>query len=699
MHKISTTHAKDQSLTKRPFTRRDFISTSLKAGAAAFTANLFPKLHVKAEGKYNVLFIMVDDLRPWLGCYGHSEVLTPNIDALAQQGILFNRAYCQYPLSNPTRASILAGLRPDTTNVRSNSTFVRAKLPNMVTLPQHFKEHGYHAQAIGKITYRPKFDDDEFSWSVPSWRPNWRPVDKPNRPSWRALDVPDNQLSDGKIANRAVETLEIIKDQQFFLGVGFRKPHFPLESPRKYYDLYDPQAFTLPAFLEAPQNAPEAGLTNWGSLREYQDLPSGRTPISEAKILEIIHAYAAATSFIDAQIGLVLQQVETLGLNENTVILFCGDHGHHLGEHGIIGKDSLFEASLHSPLIMSVPNQPHVDVKTDALVELVDIYPTLSDACQLPIRPELEGLSMMPVVQEPTLPWKTGAFSQLRRAGSNGHSIRTERYRYTEWGIGGRRGVELYDYEADPDETINGADLPENAELVAALSEQLRAGWQAALPDIPEQITTLQTPPWDINSDGMIDSHDLVLVSQNFGTKDPEHSKVDVNKDGYVDIIDLLIVAVHFGESSNPAAPSTHPKIPPQHLSLVEAWITEARLADDGSHIFRQGLAALESMLENVTPEKTVLLPNYPNPFNPETWIPYDLAEDMDVHIHIYNLKGESIRQLSPGFQTAGTYRTRTRAAYWDGRNFAGERVASGVYFYTLHAGQTKTTRQMVILK
>ena len=439
MQKISTVETEEQSSKIRPFTRRDFLSTSIKAGAAAFTINLLPKFHAKAQGQYNVLFIMVDDLRPWLGCYGHPEIHTPNIDALAERGMLFNRAYCQYPLSNPTRASIFAGLRPDTTNVQANSIFVRDKLPDMVTLFQHFKEHGYHTQSIGKISYRPLFDDDEFSWSVPSWRPIWRPVDKPNRPSWLALDVPDNTLSDGKIADRAIKVLAAIKDQQFFLGVGFRKPHFPLESPQKYYDLYDPHNFNLPASLQSPQNAPEAGLSNWGSLREYQALPSGRTPLPEAKILEIIHAYVATTSFIDAQIGRVLQQVEALGLNENTVILFCGDHGHHLGEHGIIGKDSLFEVSVHSPLIMSIPGQTHVGTKTDALVELVDIYPTLSDACQLPIRPELEGLSAMPVIEQPTLPWKTGVFSQLRRASGKGYSIRTERYRYTEWGPEGRR--------------------------------------------------------------------------------------------------------------------------------------------------------------------------------------------------------------------------------------------------------------------
>ena len=661
--------------------------------------NLFPKLPAKAAAEYNVLFLMADDLRPLLGCYGHPEMHTPNIDALAQRGTLFNRAYCQYPLCSPSRTSIFTGLRPDTTNVRNNSTIARLKLPDMVTLFQHFKEHGYHTQSLGKIAHNPIFDDDAFSWSVPSWRPAWQAIDKPNRPSWRALNVADSELSDGKIAGRAVKTLEIVKDQRFFLGVGFRKPHFPLEAPQKYFDLYNPDTFNLPTSLHPPQNAPSKSLTTWSALREFHDLPSGQAPISEAKILEIIHAYAASISFIDAQVGHVLKQLDALGLTQNTVILFCGDHGHHLGEHGILGKGSLFEASLHSPLIVSVPGQLHTGTQTDALVEFVDIYPTLCEACQLPIRGALEGFSAMPIIQQPTLPWKTGAFSQLRRAGLNGNTIRTQRYRYTEWGMNGERGIELYDYEADPDETINVADLPENAELVATLSEQLRAGWQSALPDRQEQTSVRQTLPWDINSDGIIDIRDLVLVSENYGTKDPAHSKVDVNQDGVVNIVDLLIVAGHFGESGHVAAPSTHIKIPSQHLSLVEGWIAEALSADDGSHIFRHGVAALESMLNNAYPEKTTLLPNYPNPFNPETWIPYDLAADADIHIHIYNLKGESIRQLSVGFQTSGVYRTRSRAAYWDGRNALGEVVASGVYFYTLIAGDFTATGKMLLQK
>ena len=681
----------------RPFSRRDFLSTSLKAGAAAFTTGLLPKPQTSAQGPYNVLFIIVDDLRPLLGCYGHPEIHTPNIDALAQRGTLFNRAYCQYPLCSPSRTSILTGLRPETTNVLTNRADFRRNLPEAVTLPQHFKESGYHTQSVGRVAHLPRLQDEEHSWSVPSWRPLWIPIDITTIPSWQALDVADDELEDGKTAKRAIQVLEQIKEQQFFLTVGFYKPHLPLRAPRKYFELYDTHAFDLPAFSVSPKDAPNRALTNWSLIRDYQDLPSGTTPLSDAKTLELIRAYAASTSYVDAQIGRVFAQLDRLGLTEKTVVVFCSDHGHHLGEHGIWGKQTLFEASLRSPLIVSVPHQQ--SSKTEALAELVDIYPTLCDACHLPIPTELEGSSMMPVIEQPALPWKTAVFSQRGGAAYGGISIRTERYRYTEWGQNRRLGVELYDYKVDPNETINVAGIPENAELVAHLSERLHAGWQAALPNTPQQVSVPRTLPWDVNNDGVVDIQDLLLVSNNAGKGTPTHPKVDVNKDGKVNIVDLLLVAEHFGESSMPAAPSRRATISAEHFDLVGQWLTEAHLEHDGSAIFRAGIAALERLIDTAIPKETVLLANYPNPFNPETWIPYDLAEDSEAEIHIYNLKGETVRQLSLGYQSAGSYRTQSRAAYWDGRNAMGEPVTSGVYFYTLRTGQFRSTRRMVILK
>ena len=691
-------NAKQQKLFSQAFTRRDFLSNSLKAGTAAFTTGLLPKLTVDANCQYNVLFIVVDDLRPMLGCYGHPEMHTPNIDRLAPQGTLFNRAYCQYPVCNPSRTSMLTGLRPETTRVFNNSTGFREMLPNAVTLPQHFKMSGYHTQSVGKIAHNLSMQDDIYSWSVPSWG---LPITNqgPSNPSWQALDVEDDELSSGKTAKRAVEILKEIQNTQFFLAVGFHTPHLPFYAPKRYHELYKGENFNLPSSSIFPSNAPSiAGGKLLGNIRLFQDIPDEGS-FSDAKALELIRAYAASISYMDAQVGRVLDQLDALRLTENTVMVFAGDHGFHLGEHGKWGKNSLFEVSLRSPLIISVPGQTHLGIKTNALAELVDIYPTLCNACQLPTPSQLAGTSLLPVIEKPTHPWKTAVFSQVKRGGIKGNSMRTERHRYTEWGQNGSRGIELYDYHTNPDETVNIADLPGNKELVAHLSERLHAGWQEALPDLQQQILVPQTLPWDINSDGVVDIQDLILVSNSFDEESSEYPKTDVNKDGHVDIIDLLTVAAHFGESCNAAAPLISAPLPSEHAALANEWLTEAHLAHDGSPIFQRGIAALERLINTVVPAETALLPNYPNPFNPETWIPYDLAEGADIRIHIYNLKGESVRQLSLGFQTAGTYRTQSRAAYWDGRNSLGERVASGVYFYTLHAGEIKATRQMVILK
>ncbi len=661
----------------RSYTRRDFLSTSLKVGATAFTTSLLPRLNAKAEGKHNVLFMIVDDLRPMLGCYGIPEMHTPNIDRLANRGTLFNRAYCQYPLCNPSRASILTGLRPETTGVHNNSEDYKITVPDAVDVYQHFMEQGYKTYTVGKVGHYPA----PFTYG----------------PSWNALNVSDDELSDGKTAKQTEELLENIKDQQFFLAVGFDKPHLPLHAPQKYFELYNPNPFILPPTSSYPLNSPPDAHNKIDLFRLYRDIPSGDEPISAEKTLELIRAYAASTSYMDAQVGRVLRQLDTLGLTNNTVIVFCGDHGFHLGEHGTWRKNTLFEIGVRSPLLISVPGQQ--SCQTNSLVELVDIYPTLCDACELPIPSELEGLSLMPVIEEPTKPLKSAAFSYLTRAGAKSTSMRTERYRYTEWGRIGKFGSELYDYFDDPNETVNVVDLPENAELVEDLSNRLRAGWKEAMSNVQGHIPIPHALPWDINNDGIVDMQDLILVSNSFDEEILEYPKADVNNDGNIDIIDLLIIAAHLGESCTASAPSTPLSVSPNHLDSIAEWLTEAYQADDGSDVFRHGIANLETLFNNVVPQKTTLLPNFPNPFNPETWIPYDLAQDANVDIKIYNLKGETIRELKIGFQNTGTYRTKELAAFWDGRNSTGEFVASGLYFYSLNAGQSKAIRQMVIRK
>ncbi len=670
---------------KHLFTRRDFLSTSLKAGTAAFTTALLPNLSAKAQRQYNVLFIIVDDLRPLLGCYGHQEMHTPNIARLAQRGTLFNRAYCQFPVCNPSRASILTGLRPETNGVQDNNTHFRTTVPDVVTLPQYFKAYGYHTRSIGKIIHGPFAD--RRSWSAPSWSPKFEPY--LNLPSWRSLDVSDDELRDGKVAKHTMAVLEELRNDQFFLAVGFYKPHLPFNAPTKYYDLYDTQII---------EDVEDVILHSHHEMRVYSDIPAEGGMLSKEKTLELIRGYAASTSYMDAQVGRVLDQLDALELTEKTVVVLAGDHGFHLGEHGTFAKGTTHEAALRSPLVVSIPGQAHIGTNTDALVELVDIYPTLCDACQLPIPTDLEGISTVPVIEQPKRQWKSATFSQGAPSNLN-LTIRTDQYRYTEWGANAVFGKALYDHYVDPNEETNIADLPENAELVALLSERLKAGWRAALPDIYNQPYEQETLTWDINDDGVVDIRDLILISNNFGKTNLDNPKVDVNNDGRVNIIDLLIVAANFTESSYTAAAPKTTSVLLKHVDRIEEWHAEAHKVNEHSHVYDRGIATLEGLIHSVIPKKTVLLPNYPNPFNPETWIPYDLAQGTDVYIHIFNLKGELIRKLSLGFQTAGTYRTQSRSAHWDGHNSAGEPVASGVYFYTFRAGQTKATRKMVITK
>ena len=692
------------------YTRRDFISTSLKAGAAAFTTGLLPQVRAHAENRYNVLFIAVDDLRPLLGCYGHSNMHTPNIDRIAQRGTLFNRAYCQFPVCNPSRTSVLTGLRPNSTGVHSNTDDFLQTVPTAISLPHHFKIHGYHTHSIGKVAHGSAAWEDKQSWSVPIWRERWKGIDKGTSPSWNALDVQDDDLQDGRIAKTTVDVLAEIRNRSFFLAVGFNKPHLPFYAPSQYFDLYNLQDFDLPTDSTLPIDTPQIA-SNPKTLQAYEDI-STAPPLSDEKTLELIRAYAANISYIDAQVGRILDQLDMLNLTEKTVIVFWGDHGFHLGEHGLWRKNTLFEVAVRSPLIVSIPGQSFPDRSTDSLVELIDIYPTLCNICQLPTPEEVEGISMTPLIEDPILPWKTAVFAQLRRTlrivGSvDGYTMRTDQYRYTEWGKNGEHGVELYDYYNDPNETVNIAPQAENKDLVEQLSKRLQAGWKSALPEEVPGDFKPTTLIWDVNGDGIVDMQDLVLVSNNFGSENIVNPMFDVNKDGIVNIIDLLLIAAHLGETTNGSSPSTV-TLHTSNIEQVEKWLIDAKKLNNTSEIVQDGVSKLEILLNSAHPKMTVLLPNYPNPFNPETWIPYDLHDDAHVIIHIYNINGETVRKLNIGYRTSGIYRTKSQAAYWDGKNSLGEQVSTGIYFYTITAqyarangllNQFKATRKMVIAK
>jgi len=476
--------------------------------------------------KPNVLFIAVDDLRPELGCYGVEGIKSPNIDALASRGTLFTNAYCQQAVCSPSRTSLMTGLRPDTTRIYDLNTHFRLNLPDAVTLPQHFMNAGYHAQSFSKI-YHGSLNDPA-SWTVPHTPgkapgyvneeslkiieerkarlraegkklankvlekdPNTGAILKTKRskyrangPSWEAGNVDeDNAYRDGETADNAITCLREIYKEPFFLAVGFLKPHLPFNAPKKYFDLYDPAKLSLASNPFPPKDAPALALTNWGELRNYSDIPQ-EGPVSDEKARELIHAYYACVSYTDAQIGRVLDELDRLGLRDNTVVVLWGDHGWHLGDHGLWCKHTNFEIATHAPLIVSAPWQRSPGKKTEALVEFVDIYPTLAELCGLAPRQELEGTNMAPLLDNPNLPWKKAAFSQYPREGGMGHTMRTQRYRYTEWvgKSGDLVAVELYDHQLDPKENQNLANLPDKAEVVRELSDVLKAGWRAAVP-------------------------------------------------------------------------------------------------------------------------------------------------------------------------------------------------------------------------
>lgn len=480
-------------------------------GLALFLAGLAP-LFAGAEekAKLNVLFIAVDDLRPELGCFGSSMIRSPNIDRLAARGLVFNRAYCQQALGNPSRASLLTGRRPDTTKVLDQLTHFRKILPDVVTLPEHFKKNGYHCQALCKV-FHTGYDDPP-SWSVPLWNPR-KPAFGPDGQEqlkklqaeamkdpdpkkvkqvrglpWEAADVPDNYLADGTTADQAIKVLRQVKAKPFFLAVGFLKPHVPFVAPKKYWDLYPEAQIKLPSNTGAPKGVPGYALSTWPELRAYHGIPK-KGPVTEEQAHKLIQGYYACISYVDAQVGRVLDELDRLKLRDKTMVVLWSDHGFQLGEHGMWCKSTNYELSTRVPLIVAVPGQASAGRKTDAFVELVDVYPSLVEACALPLPDHLEGTSFRPLLEDPQRPWKKAAFSQYPRSSVKtgagiGHAMRTQRYRLVEWWFPekGLREYELYDHMTDPEENVNLAKRPDQAERVARLAEQLHAGWKLAQP-------------------------------------------------------------------------------------------------------------------------------------------------------------------------------------------------------------------------
>ncbi|MBD3675505.1 MAG: sulfatase [Planctomycetaceae bacterium] len=449
-----------------------------------------------AESKpLNVLFIAADDLRCDLGCYGDPLVKSPHLDALAAEGLRFNRAYCQQAVCNPSRASLLTGRRPDTLQLYNLVKHFRDELPNVVTLPEHFKNNGYFTQNIGKVfhNWRTETQGDPQSWSVPAVMHYNRhgedtakvegevPADQAPHPRTFARDVPDAAYFDGRIADLAVEAIEERQqaEKPFFLAVGFWKPHLPFNAPLDYWQQYQRSQFSLPLNPEPPENVPPLALHD---SRELFRSSNGQPP-TDQETLELRHGYFAAITYMDRQVGKVLAALEEAGLRDNTIIVFWSDHGFHLGEHSLWCKTSNFELDARVPLIIAPPNYQHAGQSTDSLTELLDIYPTLVDLCDLPKVSGLEGTSLVPVLKNPELSSKDYALTQHPRPAyykgqpdSMGYSLRTDHYRYTEWRdweSGKVVAQELYNHQTDPGENHNVA--AKHPGLVKTLSQKLSA--------------------------------------------------------------------------------------------------------------------------------------------------------------------------------------------------------------------------------
>ena len=521
--------------------------------------------------KPNILFIGIDDLRPELGCYGSDIAVSPNLDRLAGQGLLFENAYCQQAICGPSRASLLTGIRPETSGVFHNYIKFREANPDVVTLPQHFKNNGYETVYAGKIFHHGDLDDEK-SWSrLPALDSmTVKGIPKPvgfaskennearaktrkamvakygkvarfglaSGVAYESADVADNTYSDGYNTELAIATMKEMNaksDKPFFLGLGFNKPHLNWVAPKKYWDLYDREKIKLSTQTESPENGATMGLHPSFELRVRSNIPK-KGEIDKELATTLKHAYLACISYVDAQIGKMIAALEKEGLRENTIIIVWSDHGWHLGDMGIWGKATNYEIATRVPLLIWTPDMPKGSQgkTTEALVELVDMYPTLAELSGLEIPKHVEGKSFTKLINNPEEKWKTAAFSQfpspaLREWGAfpirpamretyfgplldevevkikkqqkdkwnrdlfennlMGYAMRTKQYRFIVWKDRTNKElepvfIELYDHKTDPTETKNIAD--ENPELIRELMIQFNKGWQGNTPNTPK---------------------------------------------------------------------------------------------------------------------------------------------------------------------------------------------------------------------
>jgi iduronate 2-sulfatase len=541
--------------------------------------------HLRAAARPNVLFIAVDDLKPAIGCYGDPAAKTPNIDRLAARGTIFERAYCMQAVCAPSRNSMLTGLRSETLRIYDLGTNFRRRAPDVMTLPQWFKEQGYISHGLGKIFHVGHGNhEDAASWSVPHFQAKTvsyaLPENKtqlsreqalfenklaaaakaPKGVAYESTDAPDETYADGVIAREAITRLRHFKEsgEEFFLAVGFLKPHLPFCAPKKYWDLHSRENLPMPERDTPPEGAPTFAPTGWSELRNYAGMPE-KGPLSADQGRTLIHGYYAATSYMDAQLGKVLDELDALGLAESTIVVLWGDHGWHLGDHGMWCKHSTYEQATRAPLIIAAPGRK-TEKRSAALVEFIDVYSTVCDLARVAAPPHLEGRSLVSLMEKPNAPGRSAAFQVFPRGNREtgkllGHAVRSDRWRYVEWRKedGAVAARELYDMEGDRGETVNLAEKSEHQAVVTdharLLQERLAIPPPAGLnlldpkASAGERASTSAAPARKVNRVELFNKRDkdhdgkLTLAEFLTGQPDPEDApkrfpKFDADKDG-----------------------------------------------------------------------------------------------------------------------------------------------------------------------
>ncbi len=542
---------------------------AISAIALLYAINSFPLTCTARQP--NILMICVDDLKPTIGCFGDQFAVTPNIDQLAQRGLLFKAAYCNQAVCSPSRNALMTGLRPQTLGIYDLGTHFRIAAPDATTMTQHFIRHGYVAEGMGKIYHIGHGNyDDKLSWTTPFWRPRAAGYALPSNqgksqfsgnndsrgPATESADVSDETYADGLIAHEAIERLTKFSKnpaQPFFLAVGFQKPHLPFVSPKKYWDLYDADDLPMPEVLIPPKDAPSYAPTSGGELRTYSDMQNG--PIDAEKTRLLIHGYYAATSFIDAQLGKVIAAVDELKLNDSTIIVLWGDHGWHLGDHGMWCKHTNYEQAARIPVIIVAP-QCTPGVSTQSFLETVDIFPTLAELAGLPAPANIDGQSAAKVLKDPKTFSRQFVTHVYPRNDRLGRAIRDERYRLVEWKVPGDKAlnaeIELYDYQTDPLETKNVAE--QFPSIVAAMREKLSQQPEAKSSlKVKQNTAPSAKPPQSVSPDRSAmfkrrdQNNDGYLTLEEFltGQPDPERAparfpRFDTNGDGQLTVEEFV---------------------------------------------------------------------------------------------------------------------------------------------------------------